>query len=345
MRIIYLSPDMSKYGAAFYQQDVIEALHKRHELYLYGPGFPGYDLDDSIDDILSSLSVRPDLICVGHGWLVDNPEDALDRHPRIDLSETEMPKAMILNKEYARLEEKLEYIVRNKIDIVFTHHHDTDRYSRETEIRFIFWPFAVNPTYFRDYGLKKIYDLTFTGILRNPTFPHTQADTRIRVQRKLFYCVGGELRLLKRPKYRNLEFFWSARPSHRVMAMLSHCIHGSARIPSQEYFKLFNKSRICFNALSPLDLVSPRYYESMASKCLVFCPRHPVYEGLFKDHEHCVMFEPDLCDFDDKLFYYLKHDAERQAIVECAYRHVRENHTWEKRVQRFTEVVRPLVSR
>lgn len=104
-----------------------------------------------------------------------------------------------------------------------------------------------------------------------------------------------------------------------------------------------NATKICLNTLSPLDLVGCRYYEAMASKSLLFCERSPVYQGLFKDEQHCVMFESDLSDFDDKLFYYLKHEEERQAIVERAYRHVRENHTWDKRVEQFTEAIQSLM--
>jgi spore maturation protein CgeB len=51
------------------------------------------------------------------------------------------------------------------------------------------------------------------------------------------------------------------------------------------------------------------------------------------------MFAPDLGDFEEKLFYYLQQEEERQAIVSQAYRHVRERHTWDKRVEQFTQVI------
>lgn len=41
---------------------------------------------------------------------------------------------------------------------------------------------------------------------------------------------------------------------------------------------------------------------------------------------------------------YLNHGEVLEAIIERAYRHVRENHTWIKRIEQFTRAVLPLVS-
>lgn len=343
MRIIYLSADMSRYSAAFYQQDVMDALQTQHHVFFYGPGFPLYDSSDAISDVISKSPFgEPNLICVGHAWLTDSPQADVDRHPKINLSRLSVPKVMIINKEYTNLDGKLDYIVDNNIDMVFTHHHDIQYYEEKTRTKFVFWPFAVDPDKFRDFGLDKAYDLVFTGLLRNPTIPEQQSDVRVRVQKRLFYSLG-ELRLLQRPKYRRYKFFWHAYPASNWAARVSLVIHDDKRLPPSQYSRLLNASRVCFNALSPLDLVTTRYYESMAAKCLCLCPRSPVYKGLFEDRRQCVMFESDLSDFDEKLFYYLDHEDERQAIVEEAYRHVRDNHTWGKRIEQFTAAVQPLL--
>lgn len=340
MKIIYLSPDVSEYGGAFYQQDIIEEFKRQHQVFFYGPRFPSYNKNDSIMDVISKSPFNnPDLICIGHAWLEDYPDADVDRHPNINLSKLEIPRVMILNKEYTNLEKKLDYIVDSNIDVVFTHHHDIEYYKKRTGVKFVFWPFAVNHNNFKDYGLNKEYDLTFTGLLRNPTFPQTQTDVRIRVQNKLFYCLG-ELRLFKRLKYRKYNFFWRACPTSKKISRISRIIHKDKRLLPSEYFKLLNRSRVCFNALSPLDLIGPRYYESMASKCLVLCQRSPVYKDIFEDGKHCVMFNDDLSDFDEKLFYYLENEEKREKIVERAYHHVLNNHTWEKRISQFTDEVK-----
>ena len=256
--------------------------------------------------------------------------------PAIDLSMTNIPKVMFLNKEYTVLDEKLEFIKKEKIDFVFTHHHDVNLYQEKTGVKFEFWPFAMNQKLFFDYGLPKRYDFTFTGLLRNPYYPETQNDIRIRVQNELFRTLG-EFRLSKRNKYRKYNIFWQARPTNSLVARISHVVHREVFLPFSEYSKHLNRSRVCLNALSPASLISPRYFESMASKCLVFCQESNLYDGLFEEGTHYISFKEDLSDFSEKLLYYLENDAERSKITDRAYSHVREHHTWEKRVKQFND--------
>ena len=113
------------------------------------------------------------------------------------------------------------------------------------------------------------------------------------------------------------------------------------RLPTgREYARLLNRSKIWLSTPSALDLVGTRFYEIMASKTLLFCNRSDAYDGLFEDKAHCVMFDPDLSDFDDRLFYYLDHEDERLAIVEAAHAHVLKHHTWDRRIEQFTDTVR-----
>ncbi len=267
---------------------------------------------------------------------MDAPGVEVDRHPGINFSDLNIPKIMILNKEYTNLDEKLKYIRLNKINMVFTHHHMIKSYEEKTGVKFIFWPFAVDQKRFKDYGLKKEYDLTFVGILRNIKNPQTQTDVRLKTQKHLYYCIN-DLRLFKKPKYNNLNFFWRGLPSSKVISIISKIIYGPSRYYFQDYYDLLNKTTICFNALAPLDLVSPRYYESMASKCLVLCQQSDVYKGLFEDGKHCITFKNDLSNFDEKLFYYLNNNEERKKIIENAHHHVLNHHTWEKRILQFTD--------
>lgn len=326
LKILYLSPDFSSYKTALYQQDVMNALQRHHTPYYYGPGFPNYDKSDSIANILKKCNCEPDLICVGHGWENQHLGEPFDLHPNLQLAKCDLPKAMILNKEYKKLNEKLDYIVDNQIDLVFTHHHSAEQWSKQTGGKFIFWPFAVDHHHFYDYGLEKQWDLSFTGILQNPA-PGVQSDIRIRIKKHIFFPFHKWN--IKRPRYRRYQVYWGE--------------WGKGSLPKEDYFRHVNATKAWLSTLSPLDLVSPRNYEAMASKSLLFCERSPVYAGLFEDRQHCIMFEPDLSDFDDKLFYYLEHEDERQAIVERAYHHVRENHTWDERIEQFTETVQPLV--
>ena len=80
-----------------------------------------------------------------------------------------------------------------------------------------------------------------------------------------------------------------------------------------------------------MGLISPRFFESMASKSLVFCEESSLYESIFPDLLY-ASFNKDLSDFRRNFFYYLKNDSIRNEIVNRAYEYVHANHTWDIRV-------------
>jgi glycosyltransferase involved in cell wall biosynthesis len=341
MNILFISEDISNYSAAFYQKDVLNHLKNAHTVECYGKGFDGYNKNDDINDVVSNCENHPELICVGHKWLRDNPSvDTVDPHPAIDFSDTKIPCVMILNKEYTNFQEKIEYIEKNSIPLVFTHHHKASEWSEKYNSQFVFWPFAVNTAAFQDYKEPKIYDLTFSGRLRNPNPTVPQTNLRIKVQQRLFYSVG-QLKLIRRRKYRQYNIFWRGRPTTKPIFYLNKLLHQERRLPDNDYKKLYNRSKLSFNTLSPVNLVSTRYYEAMASNSLVFCQESPIYEkyDLFEPGTHCVTFKQDLSDFDEKLEYYISNDNKREKIAQRGHEHVLENHTWEKRIEEFTHKI------
>ena len=207
---------------------------------------------------------------------------------------------------------------------------ETDRNSIHT------LPFAVDPVLFSDYAEGKIYDLGFSGALHQKW-----TDARVRIKDRLFLRWP-----VKAPKYWGTRIFWfdnsgiaRIRGGYRLSKFL-----GLGSWPhGEDYARLINSARIWLSTPSAIDLVGTRFYEIMASKTLLFCSRSDAYESLFEDAVHCVMFNPDLSDFDDKLFYYLRNDDEREEITENGYQHVMQNHTWDRRIEQFTDAVRKIV--
>ena len=322
LRILVLQPDFSRYGSAYYQYQFTQALGRAHRVYQYGPGLDGYDKRHAIEDVLQLCPFEPDLICFAAGWEIEDPAvPEYDPHPAIRTAHIAIPSVMILNKEYKKLDRKFRFIQDNGIQLVFTAHHHFYLWQNDVGVLFLRFPFAVDPELFKDHGEAKRYDLGFSGAL------HEQwTDLRVKIRDHLFLRHP-----LKAPRYWGLRIFWPGGWRRRP--------HGDS------YARLINRSRMWISTPSALELVGTRFYEIMASRTLLFCSRSDAYAGLFEDGEHCVMFEPDLSDFDDKLFHYLKHDDEREAIVERAYRHVRRLHTWERRIQEFTRAVDMLMPR
>ena len=157
MRIIRLSPRMDNYFWAFYQQDTLAELARHLEGFSYGPGFDYYNINDGWDELFAKCTIsEPELVVYAHGWLCDKPRMPIHKHPKLQPSKSGLLVVLILNKEYANLEEKLHYIKTNHIDLVLTHHHDAEKYQNQTGCRCHFWPFAVDMRKFPEQSVKKI---------------------------------------------------------------------------------------------------------------------------------------------------------------------------------------------
>ncbi|MEX1013847.1 MAG: glycosyltransferase [Candidatus Paceibacterota bacterium] len=334
---------MEEYKSAMYQNDVIQELERQANVVFYGPGFDLYNISDSINNILSKISFVPDWIIVGHSWLVDSPNDNVDPHPNLELGSCIIPKAMILNKEYTNLNQKLEWIRNNNFSVIFTHHHDVDSYQKSTNTNVVFWPFAFNKKIVKpskSVDSMKNIDFSFSGILQNQLKSAKQPDTRIKVMRKLFNCFG-DIPVSKKNNYKNLNIFWNSLPRTNLQRKVAKLFGTYKYLESEDYFTMQKKSKIYLNTLSPVGLVSPRMAECMACRALVFCEESELYKNIFP--KDCfVTFKSDLSDFDEKLFYYINNHDEREKIIKKAFREAINNHNWEKRVSQLLKILRKI---
>ena len=347
--ILYLSRNMAGYRFAGYQQEVIDELDRQANVGLYGPGYKAYDDRDSIKDVLKKDSRSIDLIIIGHSWLSDEEGEQVDPHPRLNLSSANIPSVAILNKEYVNLDQKLLYYVKNGVSLVFSHHHAIDVYARQTGIRFIFWPFGFDRNkYFMGENLPRDIDLMFSGILQNQNKKAEQSVIRPMVMNKLFHCIG-DIPFSKRRSMRSRAIMWNGIPRlhrsliYRVVNWIPHP-YRYRFIDERQYAKKLLRSRIVLNTLSPKGLVSPRYFESMASGAMVLCEEADTYRQLFPDDCY-VSFRSDLSDFLEKLVFFLDNESSRKLIASHARRMVMANHSWEKRIATMLQHVAPLIIR
>lgn len=322
---------MEMYKGAMYQKDVMREFDKQTDVYFYGLGFANYDLNDSIDDIIEKMGCRPDFIIMGHAWLVDGLKFPVDPHPNLGLNKIKIPKIAILNKEYLKLNDKLKFIKENQFNLIFSHHHDVETYTQLTGVQCIFWPFAYDRGLFgNQQKFEKNIDFAFSGVLQNQNEYANQTDIRYRIQKKMFHCQG-DIPVIKSRLYKPYKIFWNSIPRKSSELYLARLFRKYRYLSNDEYSQLHRRTKIYLNTLSPMNLVSPRYFENMASKTLVFCEESSIYDCIFKTDCY-VTFRSDLSDFEEKLFYYLSEDTEREKIIEAAYSLVKNKHTWEKRV-------------
>ena len=111
--------------------------------------------------------LKVDLLFFSAGWDSDESLETVDPHPNIRPAETDIKKFYLLNKEYKKLDLRLEYAQKNNFDVCFTVHHLYKEWEKKTDLRFEQLPFAADHNIFKDYNQDKKYDFGFTGSLHN----------------------------------------------------------------------------------------------------------------------------------------------------------------------------------
>jgi len=311
MKILYIDHGNTVSDGYMYQYygDVFRELKKENKIHLYQGAVK------SVEKIKES---DIDCIIFGLGYFTQTNPDCYKEIK--GLKDLDIPVVCMLHKPQTMLEQKLEFCKINNIDILLDPHityKEHGKYINSEAIRF--W-FTAKPEIYHPRNVDKIYDIGFSGAdhggdkIKGPT-----NDLRNRIGKQL-----------NREKY---NVFWNCSR------------HVSARISSvEEYATKINQSKIWISTTGPMLDVSPRYFEVMFSKTLLFCNNMPYqYENLFQDGVNCVMFENDLSNFDEKLDYYLNNQEAADAIIENAYNMVIENYTWKhtatKLINKIEEVI------
>lgn len=254
---------------------------------------------------------NPDVIILGFKVM-----DSGNNGPSIKLNlDTKIPIYVILNKEYAGLQNKLNWIkdINPGVKKVFSVHHDVLKYQEYCNIPFTRIMWSAESSIFKKYDNEYKHDFFFSGVIRK----EQTGNLREKIHSKLDALSKYNL-LVRAAFYRNNK--------------LSGKIY---TFKNNEYAKTINHSKIVLTTTGPADLVGTRYFEIMASnKALILCNRMPeeVYGDVVIDKMNCVMFD-DENDFVEKCKYYLEHEEERMKIVTKAYEYFLERHTWDHKVK------------
>ena len=328
---------MEGYRSASYQYEVMNELSKQAQVYFYGPGFEGYDLKDSIDEVLMKTTFEIDCIILGHSWLNDKDGGKVDPHPLLNLSSTNIPKIVILNKEYTNLDAKLTFIRNNHFNIGFTHHHDIKKYTEPTNIEFNFWPFAFDAEKFDATSKEKNVDIGFSGVLQNLNKNADQSDIRVKIM-NLFFHTLYDVPLAKKQSFKNIKIFWNSIPRNNSGRLLNKILGKHRFLDSKSYVETLCQTKIYINTLSPMGLISPRFFESMASRALVLCEESSLYSNIFPRDVY-ITFKNDLSDFEELVNSILTNKKKQNKVVDKAYELVYTDHTWEKRVSSLLNII------
>lgn len=261
---------------------------------------------------ISDLGKKWDAIILGFGFT-----DCGNNSPEPIIQDTDIPIFPILNKEYSALDKKLYWIKSLNPKAAFTVHHDSEKFSEVTNIKFhrIMW--SANQDLFKNYEQDYKYDLFFSGVSR----PEQKNNFREQILSDLSVLSDYILEINLRKSTSNYR--------------------GKIFSPKDYAMKLAS-SKICFITTGPADLVGTRYFEVMSGqRSLILCNKmnEKVYSNILIDKFNCVMFK-DKNNFFDLVKYYLNNEEERMKIVENAYKYFLNSQTWDKRANEIISYIK-----
>tara|TARA_Y100000816_G_C26095902_1_gene579985 strand:- start:898 stop:1821 length:924 start_codon:yes stop_codon:yes gene_type:complete len=298
MKILYI--DNTAQWCNYYK-DIVETLKVNNDVLVKTT-----ELSETVS------TFKPDVVIIGFG--ITNCSG--NKGPKLKIKlDVEIPIYVILNKEYAGLQAKMEWIksIKPPVKKVFTVHQDYLKWQEQHTIPFTRIMWSADKSLFKKYDDIYKYDFFFSGVIRE--------EQTGNLREKIHGTLG---KLDKYKKLVKVAFFKNNKLSNTLYTF-----------GPKEYAKTINHSRIVLTTTGPIDLVGTRYFEIMASnKALILCNRMPkeVYGDIVIDKMNCVMFD-DENDFVEKCKYYLENEDERLKIVNKAYEYFLQRHTWQHKVK------------
>jgi len=291
-----------------YYGDLVRELAGLAEVFLYqGP-------PSTLESFLSDARHEVDCLIFGLGYFAQGDPAAFDEIE--GLSDIGVPVVCMIHKQQTLLEEKLNFCKINNVDLLVDSQSTYKEFGDVAGTRSIRLPFTASPEYFYPRETPKIYDIGFCGALHgNGKIAGPTSDLRSRALEEL--------------QKKDFEVYWNASNT------LDYRIHSV-----EEYATKISQSKVWLATTGPVLDVSPRYFEVMMSKTLLFCNKmDEQYGDFFIDGENCVMFENDLSNFNEKLDYYVKNGQRRLDIVENAYNTAINNYTWRHMAVRLLNTI------
>ena len=243
MKILYFE---RHHGNSYsYYNETRNSLAKDNTIYQYSNWSSVGGSQLNIRQVLSACPEKPDLIMFGFGWT-----DCSENYPnKVEgINRSGIPVAVILNKEYAGLEKKLDWIKNMNPKVAFTVLHEYEEYSKKTGVPFYQIPFAANPSVFKKYDNEAYeYDFGFSGVIR----PEQRNNWRAKI-------------LEESKNWSDIKTSFS---QHRHDTM-------------ENYARRINRTKIWLSTTGPADIVNPRYFEVMAANttlliCLLYTSPSP----------------------------------------------------------------------
>ena len=109
------------------------------------------------------------------------------------------------------------------------------------------------------------------------------------------------------------------------------------RVLGLDMVKAINSYKIHFNR-NIGDDINFRTFETLGCNTFLLTNETPGLDELFTIGENIITFKSE-GDLIEKIKYYLTHDVEREEITRKGYKHVKSNHTYDKRAKQLVKII------
>jgi len=240
-----------------------------------------------------------------------------------DCSFITCPKVYLIADMHLAHRQHIQCIKRSGFDLVlFVYKWWENKVGKHVGTKTGWLPHSVNTNVFRDYQMPTLYDVVSSGHSFVQYYP-------------LRYLIQETL-----PNVSGLKF---SMPTHPQLRMERPKFHPdiSKFLIRERYAKFLNQSKMFAFGGGASNYPVAKYFEGMGSETLVLAPFPKDGKELgFIPNENFVEINGD--NFVDKIKWYLKHEDERQRIVECGRETVLRDHSVEKRAEQLTDFLHEL---
>ena len=216
---------------------------------------------------------------------------------------------------------------------------DYKKYEEKTNLKFIFFPYAISNDFLLSEDHKKKYDLFFSGLIQNQYFSKLtkMKSKRLEIQKKLFYNIF-ELPIFRKTQNFKGKVFWNSYTGVQLKDLILKVLKKYKRLSKAGYIKKLHESKVVLNTLSPANLIGPRFYETMASKAICLAESSEIINKVFIPMEHYVPIN-NFDEFFDKLDFCLSDSSKIVYIRNNAFSYVRSKHTYDIRAEKIISLI------
>lgn len=307
MKVLWLTVDFRTVHGPFrhYYLSLEESFEKIADVVFYGRK------ESEMDVVGIAKETQPDVI------MVYLRRQELTKKDWQNLDKINIPKALRCCDPWDNMERHIEWIKKNKINLVFLLHGAAkEDYQKRLKVKVVPLFQSLSSHLFKNRHIERIYDVFLTGNFGPKCYPLRHA---------IYQAYGQNPRCWIRPGHHSLptvEDYIQKLNQSKILATGNCCC------------PMFGRTDLKFFQVKPL--------EAMATGTLAMMDVPTCAEELhlIPDYNFVAI---NTSNFKEKIQYYLENEEEREAIAEHGYEVFTKYHTSDVRAQQVKKQLEALV--